>query len=191
MSTSMVATAAKEQFLVLASSAVAAEIDRAFPGITCLASAAEFDSALPTVLIGDLPQLFHSSIRAAVEQDRVRVLYVLSGSEQLPAEAAGFPIFGFLSRPLHPRVLESMVKAAQENMLLFSGRERLERDLAKAFVEIDELNNIGAALSAERDTNKLFELILQKSREITRSDAGSLYLVDKDRKAAPRFCASP
>ena len=164
MSTSMVATVAGEQFLVLASATTAAEIDKAFPGITRLTSAEEFDSVLPTVLIGDHPQLFQPNIRAAVEQDRARVLYVLSGAGELPAEAAGFPIFGFLSRPLHPRVVEGLAQAAQENMLLYSGRQRLERDLAKAFIEIDELNNIGAALSAERDTGKLFELILQKSR---------------------------
>jgi HD-GYP domain-containing protein (c-di-GMP phosphodiesterase class II) len=178
----MVATAASEQLFLLATAATAAEIDNAFPGITRLASAAEFDSALPAVLIGDHPQLFHPNIRAAVEHDRARVLCVLNGSGELPAEASGFPIFGFLARPLHPRIVESMAHAAQENMLLQSGRQRLERDLAKAFIEIDELNNIGAALSAERDTSKLFELILQKSREITRSDAGSLYLVDEDEK---------
>ncbi len=181
MSTTMVATAAGEQIFVLASAATAAEIDKAFPGITRLVSAAEFSSGPPAVLIGDHPQIFHSSIRAAVEQDRARVIYVLSGSE-LPAEASGFPIFGFLSKPLHPRVADSLARAAQENLALCAGRARLERHLAKAFVEIDELNNIGAALSAERDTNKLFELILQKSREITRSDAGSLYLVDEDEK---------
>jgi HD-GYP domain-containing protein (c-di-GMP phosphodiesterase class II) len=186
MSTSMVATVASEQLQVLATAATAAEIDKAFPGITRLESAADFDSSLPSVLIGDHPQLFQSTIRKAVEQDRVRVLCVLSAAGELPPEAASFPIFGFLSRPLHQRVIESMMHAAQESMLLRTGRRRLERDLAKAFVEIDELNNIGAALSAERDTDKLFELILQKSREITRSDAGSLYLVEEDEKDGSR-----
>ena len=75
-----------------------------------------------------------------------------------------------------------MIRAAEENLLLQSGRHRLERDLAKAFVEIDELNNIGAALSAERDTTTLLNLILQKSREITTSDAGALYLAEEDEK---------
>ncbi|MBN1154522.1 GAF domain-containing protein [candidate division KSB1 bacterium] len=45
--------------------------------------------------------------------------------------------------------------------------------------ELYELNKIGIALSAEQDTDKLLELILQKSREITHADAGSLYLVEK------------
>jgi GAF domain-containing protein len=35
------------------------------------------------------------------------------------------------------------------------------------------------ALSAERDIDRLLELILSKCREITRADAGSLYLVER------------
>lgn len=45
--------------------------------------------------------------------------------------------------------------------------------------ELHELNDIGVALSAERDPDKLLEMILIKSREITGADAGSLYLVEK------------
>ena len=45
--------------------------------------------------------------------------------------------------------------------------------------DLDELNNIGVALSAERDINKLLEQILLKSRGITAADAGSLYLVER------------
>src|SRR5688572_13948032 len=44
--------------------------------------------------------------------------------------------------------------------------------------QLEELNRIGAALSAERDTKRLLELILTKAREITDSDAGSLYVVE-------------
>jgi len=51
-------------------------------------------------------------------------------------------------------------------------RERLERELG-------ELNAIGLQLSAERDVTILLETILTKAREITRSDAGSLYLVEE------------
>ena len=45
--------------------------------------------------------------------------------------------------------------------------------------EISLLNEIGIALSTQRDRESLLALILQKSREITRSDAGSLYLVEE------------
>jgi HD-GYP domain-containing protein (c-di-GMP phosphodiesterase class II) len=43
---------------------------------------------------------------------------------------------------------------------------------------IEELLDIGAALSGTQDLGELLNLILTKSREITCSDAGSLYLVD-------------
>ncbi len=61
---------------------------------------------------------------------------------------------------------------------------QLEQALERKGEELHELNEIGVALSAERDINKLLDLILKKSREITTADAGSLYLVErgKDQK---------
>ena len=42
--------------------------------------------------------------------------------------------------------------------------------------------NVGIALSAERENQKLLDYIVEKTREITFSDAGSLYLVDENRE---------
>src|SRR5216683_847699 len=53
-----------------------------------------------------------------------------------------------------------------------------ESELAALAHQLEELNRIGAALSAERDTARLLDLILTKAREITDSDAGSLYVVE-------------
>lgn len=44
---------------------------------------------------------------------------------------------------------------------------------------VEQLLDIGAALSSTHDLDKLLNLILSKSREITCSDAGSVYLVDR------------
>jgi HD-GYP domain-containing protein (c-di-GMP phosphodiesterase class II) len=62
---------------------------------------------------------------------------------------------------------------------------QLDSALTRKSEELHELNKIGVALSAERDINKLLELILAKTREITAADAGSLYLVvrGKDSKS--------
>jgi HD-GYP domain-containing protein (c-di-GMP phosphodiesterase class II) len=49
---------------------------------------------------------------------------------------------------------------------------------AKATRELEELNRIGIALSETRDVDRLLTVILQKAREITSADAGSLYLVE-------------
>ncbi len=44
--------------------------------------------------------------------------------------------------------------------------------------ELDSLNEIGVALSTEKELDALLELIVTKSREMTFADAGSLYLVE-------------
>ncbi len=81
-----------------------------------------------------------------------------------------------VSTPLE--LLERMVGNALEHMNLLETRERLGERLALAAHEIQELNQIGAALSAEHDTGALLEMILTKMREITSADAGSLYLAE-------------
>ena len=57
--------------------------------------------------------------------------------------------------------------------------EQLDQAVARKTQDLHELNKIGVALSAERDINKLLDLILFKCREITAADAGSLYLVKR------------
>ena len=58
--------------------------------------------------------------------------------------------------------------------------DRTRRELRRAVSDVETLNKIGMALSTERNTNSLLELILSKSREITSADTGSLYLVEAD-----------
>jgi len=53
--------------------------------------------------------------------------------------------------------------------------------------EADQLALIGVALSSERNVDALLELILKKAREITRADAGSLYLLEEDDSGARRL----
>jgi HD-GYP domain-containing protein (c-di-GMP phosphodiesterase class II) len=46
---------------------------------------------------------------------------------------------------------------------------------------LEQLNLIGASLSAERDINRLLELILTAAKSITRADGGTLYRVTDDK----------
>jgi len=62
--------------------------------------------------------------------------------------------------------------------------QQLDAALARKSQDLHELNNIGVALSAQRDINKLLELILAKCRAITASDAGTLYLVVRGKDQA-------
>jgi HD-GYP domain-containing protein (c-di-GMP phosphodiesterase class II) len=46
---------------------------------------------------------------------------------------------------------------------------------------LEQLNAIGASLSAERDINRLLETILTTAKNITRADGGTLYRVTEDK----------
>jgi len=48
------------------------------------------------------------------------------------------------------------------------------------FRRLEQLNAIGASLSAERDINRLLESILLAAKAITRADGGTLYLLTED-----------
>ncbi len=50
-------------------------------------------------------------------------------------------------------------------------------------LRLDELNDIGVALSSERDINRLLETILIAAKRITNADAGTLYLMEPEGKA--------
>ncbi|MGH7354163.1 MAG: HD domain-containing phosphohydrolase, partial [Candidatus Rokuibacteriota bacterium] len=69
-------------------------------------------------------------------------------------------------------VLARAIRNAFADLDAAAERVRLERELS-------ELNAIGIRLSAERDPRALLETILGKAREITQSDAGSLYLLEE------------
>src|SRR5581483_4630546 len=88
-------------------------------------------------------------------------------------------VYAYLPMNTPPELVERTINNALDHIHLVATRRDVNERLAGATKEIHELNAIGAALSAEHDTEKLLELILTKSREITRADAGSLYLVEE------------
>ena len=85
----------------------------------------------------------------------------------LPADAGG---------PMLARAVEG----AFDDLERTAAMARLERELS-------ELNAIGIRLSAERNPRELIETILTKAREITQSDAGSLYLVEENAAGTRRL----
>ena len=52
--------------------------------------------------------------------------------------------------------------------------------LQRLYTRLHELNEIGAALSNEKNIDKLLEHILLAAKGITNADAGTLYLVDAE-----------
>ncbi len=88
-------------------------------------------------------------------------------------------VYAYLTPDIPTELLERTVDNALDHIHLVQSRQEVNERLAGVTQEIHELNQIGVALSAEHDTRKLMETILTKSREFTRSDAGSIYLVER------------
>jgi HD-GYP domain-containing protein (c-di-GMP phosphodiesterase class II) len=65
--------------------------------------------------------------------------------------------------------------------------QQMQQERDEQLRRLKELNHIGIALSTERDPDKLLNMILQKSREITNADAGTLYLVEGDDDSGRRL----
>ena len=95
-------------------------------------------------------------------------------------------VFDILEDPVTEwRIAKTLYNAAAQ---LASQQQirSLQKSLKLQSQELHELNEIGIALSAEHDPDTLLNLILQKSRQITNSDAGSLYLVEKKPNVEPQ-----
>jgi HD-GYP domain-containing protein (c-di-GMP phosphodiesterase class II) len=93
-------------------------------------------------------------------------------------------VYSYLPSQTPTQLVERMMENALDHIHLVSTRREANERLANVTREISELNSIGAALSAEHDTERLLDKILAKSRAITHSDAGSLYLVESPEKNA-------
>jgi len=115
-------------------------------------------------------QVVAVSVLVAVERERLgeaaRILNLL-------------PIDDFLEVPFHPDHLVRKVRSTFRYLADVQAAQGLRTELVRQVVDFKEFNRVALALSAERDVNRLMELILTKCREVTTADAGSLYLVEE------------
>ena len=88
-------------------------------------------------------------------------------------------VYAYLPVNTPPSLVERTIDNALDHIHLLNTRRDVNERLAGATKEIQQLNAIGAALSAEHETQTLLDMILTKCREIARADAGSLYLVEE------------
>ncbi|MFQ5685930.1 MAG: HD domain-containing phosphohydrolase [Candidatus Scalindua sp.] len=96
-------------------------------------------------------------------------------------------VFFYLKEPIEEYELLKAIKSGFS--YLFSRLEcrKLRSEVDCQTRELSSLNEIGMALSAEQDYDKLLDLILSKSREVTNCDAGSLYLLEKSGDAGNKL----
>ncbi len=118
-----------------------------------------------------------------LREPHVRVLALTSSRFQDPRLDS--VVYAYLPPNTPNEMVERMVDNAIDHIHLHQKRQQVSERLAEATREIHQLNKIGAALSAEHDTERLLDMILNECRAITSSDAGSLYLVELDEGDLP------
>ena len=129
-----------------------------------------------SVVVTSSERLLAEHWQAVSGKSRVRVIAL--SDDRFKDHRLDGEIYAYLPAQTPTWLIERMVENALSHIQLLSVRQEFNERRFDASSEIDELNRIGAALSAEHDTQKLLELILTKSRQITSADAGSLYLVE-------------
>ncbi len=78
-----------------------------------------------------------------------------------------------------PQALEQALRAADAWR---RERAQFSQHMLDRAEALKAVNEIGIALSSERDPNRLLELILTRARRLVAADAGSLYLVKRGRR---------
>jgi HD-GYP domain-containing protein (c-di-GMP phosphodiesterase class II) len=156
----------------------AAEVD----SLSALQAAVEGKGS--TLVLADAPHL--ESERGALEAwvrsgaNRRALLVCVADAADADELVRRFPFLDdVVVKPLTAARLRLRLDRALDTINSRRVIEQLDDALVRKSQELHELNKIGVALSAQRDIDKLLDLILLKCREITAADAGSLYLVER------------
>lgn len=114
-----------------------------------------------------------------IQASETMAIVLVAGLEQtyLTPEADE-RVFSHLNPNAPPHLREKIIRRALTSVGMAYAQQQMQARLRERDLLLQELNRIGVALSAERDVDRLLGQILQKAREITQADAGSLYLVE-------------
>ncbi|MGH9701869.1 MAG: hypothetical protein ACRD4K_00720, partial [Candidatus Acidiferrales bacterium] len=155
--------------------------DRGLRSARAILTEAEVNEA-PTVWLVDLlADRSFDWVEAVRKHSEVRLIGVVDSNSRAPRQAQSSSedsqVFAYLPRQAPPELVEKAIQAAFANIELASRERAAREELERVEREMEELNRIGAALSAQHNVEEFLNLILLKAREITGADAGSLYLV--------------
>ncbi|MBC7187026.1 MAG: GAF domain-containing protein [Calditrichaeota bacterium] len=134
----------------------------------------------PCLLIAHPQAVAAPDVTAAVRKGwQGEQLLVAILGDGVPANLEPNLVYDVLEPSASSLRLVRLVQNAQSYLRLRRELRTLASQLEEQAQDLHELNQIGIALSSERDLDVLLEMILRKSREITCADAGSLYLVEE------------
>jgi HD-GYP domain-containing protein (c-di-GMP phosphodiesterase class II) len=116
--------------------------------------------------------------RTALQLDP-RTAVVGVGLDEQPRWLADDSVYLHLPQDPSTAALMSAIKRAFQFLYQKNRADQLEKQLTERTRELQEVAEVGRALSTVRDHSVLLSMILSKARELSRADAGSLYLLDQ------------
>ncbi|MFL5542045.1 MAG: HD domain-containing phosphohydrolase [Longimicrobiaceae bacterium] len=132
---------------------------------------------VPTVLLLDEALAAETQALADVLRHVPESVAIVAASAEVERRAAGCDRVVAVLRA-DPAASAAALRVAFRLSAARLGAARMERELARTRSELRELAAIGMALMTERDPERLLEMIVGKARQLTGSDAGSLYLME-------------
>jgi len=130
----------------------------------------------PGGAVGDAVVLASAASRRAWDGDALAGgVWVVVGDGDAPGAPAPFLR---LPAAATPELVEVALSAARQAAELRRRLAAAQQELTQAGERQLDLVRVGIALTAERDLDRLLELILTTAREQVSADAGSLYLVE-------------
>ena len=108
-----------------------------------------------------------------------RTAIVGIGLSEQPRWLADDSVYLHVPQNPSPALLLNAVSRAYQFLYQKMRADQLQQQLSDRTRELREVNEVGIALSTERDHSVLITKILGKARELSRADAGSLYLLDE------------
>jgi len=148
------------------------ELDPERPTVVLVDAALAMRSGGPGMLGSLAPFAAFIGIGEEGEQEPSEVMHALALTSWLPADASAGAGTAALQGAL--RHASSLIEAYRT--------ARLEQSSA---FDLRELSRVGAALSTERNLDTLLEMILSQALQLSASDAGSLYLMERDAAGHP------
>jgi len=110
---------------------------------------------------------------------------VLESCSTTEKVARRLDIFGTITDPICQPILDSLLERALAYSRQSLELEELKIELSEESKKLKELNDIGKSISYISDPFVLMNLILQKSRELTNADAGSICIVKYNNQDRP------
>src|SRR5438132_1557253 len=114
---------------------------------------------------------------AAVLDPRTAIVGI--GLSEQPRWLSADSVYLHVPHNPSPAQLLRAVSRAYQFLYQKMRADQLQQQLSDRTRELREVNEVGIALSTERDHSVLITKILGKARELSRADAGSLYLLDE------------